>query len=49
MPHILPVLTNETIKQETGDYNPVFYNACAWSAQSVKTLQNTLRHTDHKR
>ncbi len=44
MPHI-----NETISEEIGDYCPVFYNAFIGSAQSAKTLQNTLWHTDRKK
>ncbi len=40
---------NETISGETEDYNPVFYNAFARSAQSAEMLRNTLQRVDQKR
>ncbi len=30
MPHILPILVNETIDDEIRDSYPIFYNALAW-------------------
>ncbi len=53
MPHILPTSTSETIREEIGDYYPVFsclFDAFAQSAQSAKrykTLSSTHTRRDN--
>ncbi len=38
MPHILPTSANETIREETGDYYPVFFSAFVHLDSQCKTL-----------